>query len=145
MDDPLDCIAEKPSPVITLLVTTFWPLDSQRHLCLFNRVQISWFLKENILCIFYIITPLNIHRMKKIGPKNQTSLFDSCLFQTIKILGVSCLTYKSNLVQREGRTDISDILWHLFSRQLKPILISKFTFANRSKEIMKNREKLLKN
>ena len=42
----------------------------------------------------------------------------------------SCRTYKSNLVQREGRIDISDILWHLLSKKICPFLyLSKFTFA----------------
>ena len=47
---------------------------------------------------------------------------------TNHIQGISSQTVESNLVMREGRTDISDILRHLFSRKFKPILISKLTF-----------------
>ena len=37
------------------------------------------------------------------------------------------------LAQREGRTDISDILWHLFSRILMNILICKLIFPKKRK------------
>ena len=52
--------------------------------------------------------------------------------------GISFQTVISNLALRERRTDISDILWHLFSRKLKPILISKLTFPTNKWEVMKN-------
>ena len=56
--------------------------------------------------------------------------------------GISSQTVRSNLAQREGKTNISNILWHLFSRKFKPILISKLTFP---KKLKGNYEKLQKN
>ena len=42
---------------------------------------------------------------------------------TSKVQGISSQsqTVESNLAMREGRTDVSDILRHLFSRKLKRI------------------------
>ena len=54
------------------------------------------------------------------------------------ILGVRMQSVKSNLALREGRKDISDILWHFFSRKHKPILISELTFIKKKWEIIKN-------
>ena len=39
----------------------------------------------------------------------------------IIIQGISSQTASSNLDQREGRTDISDVIWHLFSSKLMVI------------------------
>ena len=52
--------------------------------------------------------------------------------------GIPSQTGKSNLVLREGRQDISDILWQFFSRKHMPILISELTFIKKKWEIMKN-------
>ena len=54
------------------------------------------------------------------------------------IQGIPSQTGKSNLALREGRKDISDILWQFFSRKNKPILISRLTFIRKKWEIMKN-------
>ena len=62
------------------------------------------------------------HRSKWFHEKNEMKI--TC----IQIVS-SCRTYKINLVLREGRIDISNILWHLLSRKPMPIFISKFTFA----------------
>ena len=48
-----------------------------------------------------------------------------------EIQGVSCQTVISNLALREEWTDISDILWHLYSRKLMKILISKLIFPKK--------------
>ena len=71
---------------------------------------------------------------KSFSPSNQ--IFQP--FSPPSLQGISSQTVKSNLVLRERRTDISDILWHLFSRKLKPILTSKLTFPTNKLEIMKN-------
>ena len=55
------------------------------------------------------------------------------------IQGIPLQTVKSNLALREGRKDISDILWHFFSRKHMPILISELVFIKKKWEIMKNR------
>ena len=65
--------------------------------------------------------------------------------QRLFIQGISSQTVESNLVLREGRTDISDILRQLFSIKLSPILISRLTFPKIKWEIMKNYKILLKN
>ena len=44
------------------------------------------------------------------------------------IQGVSCQTVISNFALKEEKADISDILWHLFSRKLMQILKSKLIF-----------------
>ena len=56
----------------------------------------------------------------------------------LKLQGISSQTVESNLALREGRKDISDILWQFFSRKHKPILISRLTFIKKKWEIMKN-------
>ena len=55
----------------------------------------------------------------------------SPVFLGIFLQGVSSQTGKSNLVLREGRKDISDILWHFFSRKFRPILISRLVFRKK--------------
>ena len=54
------------------------------------------------------------------------------------VQGIRSQTVKSNLALREGRKDISDILWQFFSRKHKPILICRLTFIKKKWEIMKN-------
>ena len=54
------------------------------------------------------------------------------------IQGIPSETGKSNLAMREGRKDISDILWHFFSRKHMPILTSELVFIKNKWEIMKN-------
>ena len=58
--------------------------------------------------------------------------------------GISSQTVRSNLAQREGKTNISNILWHLFSRKFKTILISKLTVPKNKWEVKKNYKKMLK-
>ena len=55
------------------------------------------------------------------------------------VQGIPSQTEESNLALREGRKDISDILWHFLSRKHKPILISELTFI---KKEMGNYQKL---
>ena len=54
------------------------------------------------------------------------------------IQGIPSQTVKNNLALREGRKDISDILWQFFSRKHMPILISELVFIKKKWEIMKN-------
>ena len=76
------------------------------------------------------------------------NLLDLSEFIAAYIQGVSSQTGKSNLVLREGRKDISDILWHFFSIKFRPILISQLVFIKKlgnyekSHELIKNRENL---
>ena len=60
------------------------------------------------------------------------------LLKFAHIQGISSHTVISNSAQREGRTDISGILWHLFSSELMHILISKPTLPKKKWEVMKN-------
>ena len=60
------------------------------------------------------------------------------------IQGISSQTVISNLAPREGKTDISNILWYLFSRMFKPIFIFKPTVPKNISKIMKNYMKMLK-
>ena len=52
--------------------------------------------------------------------------------------GISSQIGKSDLALREGRQDISDILWQFFSRKHMPILISKLIFIKKKWEILEN-------
>ena len=65
--------------------------------------------------------------------------------EEIKVQGISTQNVKSNLAQGEGRTDISDIPWYLFSRKLMDILITKLAFTKIKLKIIKNHKNLLKN
>ena len=63
-----------------------------------------------------------------------------------KLQGISSQTVESNLALREGRTDISDILWHFFSRNHMPNLICNLTFYKKKEmENYEKSQKLLKN
>ena len=59
--------------------------------------------------------------------------------------GIPSQTGKSNLALREGRKDISDILWQFFSRKYWPILISELIFIKNKWEIMKNHKNYKRN
>ena len=66
------------------------------------------------------------------------NFWKNCRLKKIHLQGVSCQNVISNLALREGRTDISEIQWHLFSRKLADILIHKLTIPKKNKKIRKN-------
>ena len=94
----------------------------------------AWWMGFIIIFVLSIITgtlicvfPAKMRNMEEINPKMES-----------KIQGISFYTRQSYLTLRERRNDIYGIQWYFFSRKLKHILISMFTFSKKKREILKN-------